>query len=37
LISTNMVAAAVERQLSAIQANPPSSKTGEPLLSVLKK
>jgi len=37
LISTDMVAAAVERQLSAIQANPPSSKTGEPLLSVLKK
>ena len=37
LISTNMVEAAVERQLSAIQAIPPSSKIGEPLLSVLKK
>lgn len=37
LISTNMVEAAVERQLSAIQVIPPSSKVGEPLLSVLKK
>lgn len=37
LISTNMVEAAVERQLSAIQVIPPCSKVGEPLLSVLKK
>ena len=37
LISTNMVEAAVERQLAAAQAIPPSSKVGEPLLSVLKK
>jgi heptosyltransferase-2 len=37
LISTDMVEAAVERQLSAIQVIPPSSKVGEPLLSVLKK
>jgi len=37
LISTDMVEAAVERQLSAIQAVPPSSKAGEPLLPVFKR
>ena len=37
LISTNMVEAAVERQLSAIRTIPPSAKVGETLLSVLKK
>src|SRR5215831_4670555 len=37
LISTNMVEAAVERQLAAAEAIPPSSKAGESLLSVLKK
>jgi ADP-heptose:LPS heptosyltransferase len=37
LISTNMVEAAVERQLSAIQAIPQFSRVGEQLLSALKK
>lgn len=37
LISTSMVETAVERQLSAIKAIPPSEKAGETLLSVLKK
>lgn len=37
LISTNMVEAAVERQLSEIRAMRPSAKVGETLLSVLKK
>ena len=37
LISTNMVEAAVERQLSAIQAIPATSKVSEPLLPVFKR
>lgn len=37
LISTNMVEAAVERQLAAVQAIPPSSGADEPLLPVFKR
>src|SRR5215467_14388473 len=37
LISASMVEAAVERQLSAAQAIPHSSKVGEPLLPVFKR
>jgi len=37
LISTNMVEAAVERQLAAPEVTPPSSKVGEPPLPVFKR
>jgi len=37
LISTNMVEAAVERQLSVAQAIPPAANAGEPLFPVFKR